>query len=221
MNHFNHRTIAAAFAFLLTLSVKSVYADCPQKITVTNYGLAEEYRFSGGDRIELWSEGSMIGTISISEVSSGQAAGPVPGMEPPAKHALEQWARCLRSSGGSIASRKGNSSGPNADTNKAQAEQIRNYPPTLPPSCVTWSLYDRQLQLWNLTNNCGRDVSVTYRSEGALENTQPFGNGESNRVKWRGANPPKQIVWDAAEGFGFYRNKPAGAALKCQSSLPL
>lgn len=106
-------------------------------------------------------------------------------------------------------------------SSSTQAEQLPNCPPTLPPSCVTWSQYDQQLQWWNLTNNCGRDVSVTFRSEGALENTQTFGNGESYRAKWRGAHPPRQIVWDAAKGFGFYRNKPAGAALKCQASLPL
>lgn len=221
MNLLNHRTIAVAFAFSFILTVKPVYADCPQKITVANYGLTEEYRFSGGDRIELWTDGSMLGTLSVSEVSSGQAAGPVPGMEPPAKHTLEQWARCLRSSGGSIASRKGNSSGTNTDTNKAQAEQIPNCPPVLPPSCVIWSQYDQQLQEWNLTNNCGRDVSVTFRSEGALGTTLTFGHGESYRTKWRGSNPPKQIVWDAAKGVGFYRNKPPGAALKCGASLPL
>lgn len=124
------------------------------------------------------------------------------------------WLRCL-------ASNKGNSVTANSGSPSKEAEQIPNCPPTLPPSCVTWSQYDQQLQWWNLTNNCGRDVSVTFRSEGALENTQTFGNGESYRAKWRGANPPKQIVWDAAKGFGFYRNKPAGAALKCQSSLPL
>jgi hypothetical protein len=124
------------------------------------------------------------------------------------------WLRC-------IASNKGGSVTASAGAASTQAEQIPNCPPTLSPSCVTWSLYDQQLQWWNLTNNCGRDASVTFRSEGALENTQTFGNGESYRAKWRGSNPPKQIVWDSAKGVGFYRNKPAGAALKCQASLPL
>lgn len=120
-----------------------------------------------------------------------------------------------------LAARKGNSLAANSVSPSKEAEQIPNCPPTLPPSCVTWSEYDQQLQLWNLTNNCGRDVSVTFRSEGALENTKTFGIGESYRAKWRGSKPPKQIVWDAAKGVGFYHNKPAGAALKCQSSLPL
>lgn len=221
MSYLNQKTIATAFALSLMLSLKPVHADCPKKITITNYGLAEEYRFSGGDRIELWGDGSMIGTLSVSEVSSGQAAGPVPGMEPPAKHALEQWAKCLSSGRGAIASRKGNSGSPNIGSSSAQAEQFPNCPPTLPPSCVTWSQYDRQLQWWNLTNNCGRDVTVTFRSEGGLEHTQTFGNGESYRAKWRGENPPKQVVWDAVRGNGFYRNKPVGAALKCRESLPL
>lgn len=221
MSYLNQEKIATAFALSVMLSLNPVHADCPKKITITNYGLAEEYRYSGGDRIELWGDGSMIGTLRVSEVSSGQAAGPVPGMEPPAKHALEQWARCLSSGGGAIASRKGNSGLPNAGSSNAQAEQFPNCPPTLPPSCVTWSVYDQQLQEWNLSNNCGRDVSVTFRSEGTLGTTLTFGHGESYRTKWRGSNPPKQIVWDAAKGVGFYRNKPAGAALKCGASLPL
>lgn len=128
------------------------------------------------------------------------------------RRALIKWLQCA--AGNNV----------NSDSNRTantQAEQIPNCPPTLPPSCVTWSLYDQQLQEWNLTNNCGRDVSVTFRSEGALGTTLTFGHGESYRTKWRGSNPPKQIVWDATKGVGFYRNKPAGAALKCGASLPL
>ena len=126
---------------------------------------------------------------------------------------IKDWLICLSGRGAAVTA--------SAGATTTQTEQIPNCPPTLPPSFVTWSLYDKQLQWWNLTNNCGREVSVTFRSEGALENTQTFGNGKSYRAKWRGDNPPTQIVWDAAKGLGFYRNKPAGAALKCQSSLPL
>jgi len=138
------------------------------------------------------------------------------GLEEDEKQRVIAWAKCH------LATHKGNSvTAGQAATVASVSPSIPNCPPTLPPTCVTWSLYDQQLQWWNLTNNCGRDVSVTFRSEGTLENTQTIGNGESYRAKWRGANPPRQIVWDAAKGFGFYRNKPAGAALKCQASLPL
>ena len=94
-----------------------------------------------------------------------------------------------------------------------------NCPPTLPSSCVSWSLYDNQLHWWNLTNNCGRDVSVTFPNDGGLEDSPVFGSGETTRITWRGSNPPPHIILDANKSRQFYSKKPTGAVLKCKASL--
>lgn len=205
---------AAITVFFIQNGSTALAAGCPDIFIGYQHPSGPwKWKISGDTSATLLDpNGNEYGASSLQRLASGEFDNGVTEEQRPR---LQEWARCH------LTARKGGSVLANAGASGAQAEQIPNCPPTLPPSCVTWSQYDQQLQWWNLTNNCGRDVSVTFRSEGALENTQTFGNGESYRAKWRGANPPKQIVWDAAKGFGFYRNKPAGAALKCQSSLPL
>jgi hypothetical protein len=128
---------------------------------------------------------------------------------------IVNWLQCvsqnLRQSGGSLAQ--------GASSSRSGPAQIPNCPPTLPPSCVTWSLSDPQLHGWNLLNSCGKDASVTFRSDSGLTDTRVFGDGELQRVKWQGSNAPAYIVWDAMEAIRFYRSQPVGAALKCRASM--
>lgn len=211
MNSKLHWFIKILITNIIIFLMAPSFAKCPTSITINHHGISDEFLYKGGNNIELWSGGSLTGTISMSPDDTY-----IGYMEPEAKAAMLDWINCLRSTKTSQNGKQRSS-----DAGRTNAEQYPNCPPTLPSGCVTWSLHNQQLQWWNLTNNCGRDVSVSFKFEGALENTQTFGNGESYRAKWRGTNPPKQIVWDAAKGSRFYRGKPAGAALKCRASLPL
>lgn len=92
-------------------------------------------------------------------------------------------------------------------------------PKTVSPSCVRWSVYDDTLHWWDLHNNCGKLVSVTYNVGAGPETTPNFGPGERVRVTVRASDPPSYVVWDSTDAMRFYRNRPAGAQLECLRSL--
>lgn len=92
-------------------------------------------------------------------------------------------------------------------------------PKALPPSCVRWSLYDDALHWWDICNNCGRLISITYNAGTGHETTPNFEPGEKVRVTVRADEPPPYVVWDSADAMQFYRSKPVGAQLACLRSL--
>lgn len=208
-----HAALVLLSSSLATIEYGWATSNCPDEVTVGHvaFKYLGQGRFMCGPSNPAY--GSLERCTDLEDTLSLEAS--PRGLDQDERQRAVAWAKCH------VAAHKGSSAQANANGAAQKAKQIPNCPPTLPPSCVTWSRYDQQLQWWNLTNNCGRDVSVTFRSEGTLENTQTFGNGESYRTKWQGTNPPNQVVWDAVKGSGFYRDKPAGAALKCRASLPL
>lgn len=122
---------------------------------------------------------------------------------------LKKWLQCLTN--------KGKTGSDALQT----TSKIPNCPPLLPASCVSWSLYDRQLNWWNVNNFCEKDAKVAFRGDsGTHEETQVFGPGEKTRVTWRGSREPTYVVWDAQASITFYREKAPGAVLQCRKSMP-
>lgn len=93
----------------------SAASNCPASITLKHYGILDEFRYKGGNNIELWSGGSLTGTISMSPDDTY-----IGYMEPPAKAAMINSINCLRSTKTALGRNQGNSGTPSAGETRSE-----------------------------------------------------------------------------------------------------